>query len=340
VSHSSGNSAQWAVIGCYTPDVGGSGVGLTLARRDPQTGALHPTGPATPTPAPSFVVRHPTHPVLYAVNELDDGQVSAFALADEGPLTPLGSWPTGGQFPCHLTLEPAGRHLLVANYGSGSVASLALDADGVPTHRAGLVEHSGTGADPQRQEGPHAHHVHASADGVLAVDLGVDRIYRYRVDPASGQLGPGEIAATLPPGTGPRHFAVAGDDLYLVGELAGTITTFRAGAPVSTVASSTNSGTLPSEIGVAGGYLYVANRGPDTLATFALTGDAPTLVAEVPTGGAWPRHFAIDGRYLYVANERSHTVVCFVLDPETGVPTPTGDVLATPSPTCVLLWDE
>jgi 6-phosphogluconolactonase (cycloisomerase 2 family) len=61
-------------------------------------------------------------------------------------------------------------------------------------------------------------------------------------------------------------------------------------------------------------------------------------VGEVSTGGIWPRHFVLDGGFLYVANERSHTVVTFRLDPDTGIPTPTADVLPTASPTCVLPW--
>jgi hypothetical protein len=37
-----------------------------------------------------------------------------------------------------------------------------------------------------------------------------------------------------------------------------------------------------------------------------------------------------------VANERSGSVVSFALDPATGLPRPTGDVLPVSSPTCVL----
>ena len=123
--------------------------------------------------------------MLYAVNELDDGAVSAFAVAPDGTLTPSGTWPSGGSYPCHLTLDLTGRHLLIANYGSGTVTALALGPDGVPTGRshsvahsvahsgahsvadsvADSVAHSGRGEHPERQEGPHAHAVAAVADG-------------------------------------------------------------------------------------------------------------------------------------------------------------------------------
>ncbi len=83
-----------------------------------------------------------------------------------------------------------------------------------------------------------------------------------------------------------------------------------------------------------GRYLYVANRGPDTISVFALDGDLPRYLTEVPVG-AWPRHIALDGDRLYVANERSHTVMVMAIDPETGIPAVV-QTIEVPSPTVVL----
>ncbi|MCO8270149.1 lactonase family protein [Actinoplanes sp. TRM 88003] len=78
--------------------------------------------------------------------------------------------------------------------------------------------------------------------------------------------------------------------------------------------------------------LYVANRGADTIAVFELT-PALRRIAEVPCGGAWPRDLAIANNRIHAANQNSDTVVTFT----TGrTPTPTGEVLHTGSPTCVL----
>ena len=85
-----------------------------------------------------------------------------------------------------------------------------------------------------------------------------------------------------------------------------------------------------------GRWLYVGNRGPATIAVFSLANELPILVGEVPTGGAWPRQFVLVDGFLYVANQHSHTVAVFHVDPTTGIPSPTGDVLPTPSPTCLL----
>lgn len=323
-------------LGCYTPDSGGGhGAGIVAARRDPDSGLLDPVGLVAATPSPSFLAGHPSLPVLYAVNELAEGAVSAWAIGTDGSLAVLGSRPTGGAAPCHLAVTPDGRHLLSANYASGSVAVHPLDGLGTPGERSALVRHGGGGPERERQAGPHAHMVLPEAERVLAVDLGADRIFRYRLD-AAGELRAEAPAVPLPAGTGPRHVVRHPDGRYFaVGELDGAVHALgrdlagRERWPASAGAAQ------PSEIAVGPGgrFLYVANRGPDTVAVF----DAATAerVAEVPAGGVWPRHLAIIGGHLYVANERSHGVAIFQLDADSGVPVAVA-VLETPSPTCVL----
>jgi 6-phosphogluconolactonase (cycloisomerase 2 family) len=329
-------------LGCYTDGAGGLGSGIVVARHDPATGALRDPVLAAATPSPSFVAGRGD--VLYAVNELDEGTLTAFRVHDDLSLTELGRWPTGGAFPCHVAVDPGGATVVVSNYGSGSVATYPIGPDGVPVGRGDLVVHHGQGKHPDRQEGPHAHSAIPTPRGLLAVDLGVDTIYQYQMDPGTGSLGDGAPLLRLPPGTGPRHIVHTGQTLYVVGELTATLHTFTLAESeghwheAGTVSTSVVEGAAPSEVDLRGRWLYVANRGPDTIAVFDAAGGRPVRVGEVSTGGAWPRHFAIVDRFLYVANERSHTVVAFALDPATGMPVPTGDVLPTPSPTCVLPW--
>ncbi|GAB3944300.1 hypothetical protein GCM10027614_34320 [Micromonospora vulcania] len=179
-------------IGGYTAQSGGRGSGIVAARRDPATGALTLLGTVAVTPSPSFLTRHPTHPVLYAVNELTDGEISAWRVGPDGTLDPLGSRSTGGAEPCHLAVLPDGGHLAAANYGSGSIAVFPLDPQGVPGERTDLVVHEGHGPDPDRQDRAHAHMVSPGAGRgpLLAVDLGTDSVYRYDLDGASGRLVP------------------------------------------------------------------------------------------------------------------------------------------------------
>ncbi|WBB79509.1 lactonase family protein [Micromonospora sp. WMMD882] len=336
-------------IGGYTAEGDGKGEGIVAARRDPGTGELTPLGTAAVTPSPSFLARHPTLPVLYAAHELPEGQVSAWRIGSDGDLTRLGGGPTGGPEPCHLAVTPDGRHLVVANYGGGSVAVFPLDGTGTPGERSDLVVHSGHGPDPERQEQAHAHMVSPDAAGgpLYAVDLGTDSVYRYDLDQATGRLVPRAPRVHVHAGSGPRHLARHPDGrrVYLVGELDATVTAYDRGADGALrergrVPASGRAGHVqPSEIAVGpqGRVLYVANRGVGTLAVFALDGDLPELVDEVETGGEWPRHFAWAGRDLYLADQRADMIRQFRIDPASGVPTAVGEPVPVPSPSCVLL---
>jgi 6-phosphogluconolactonase (cycloisomerase 2 family) len=342
-------NVEYVFVGCYTGDKGGEGDGITLLRRDPGTGVLTRLGLAARTPSPSFLAQHPSLPVLYAVNELDQGTVSAFAVGADCTLTPLAVRSTGGADPCHLAVTADGRHLVVANYTGGSVSVHPLDAEGAPGERTDLLTLAGSGPDAERQAGPHAHMVVPDGNGpdVLISDLGSDRVWRSRLDPVSGRLGSPEPAVEAKAGTGPRHLTRSADGaLILAGELSGTLSWYRpAGGPVlqtrGEVAASAGTGKVyPSEVaaGRDGRFVYLANRGPDTVTTFAWDGENAAVVAETSTGGVWPRHMILIGEHLYVANQRSHNVTVFRVDPDTGIPVPQGEPTAEPSPTCLLRW--
>jgi 6-phosphogluconolactonase len=316
--------------------VGSYGSGIVVFDRD---GArLHRVGVLS-TMDPSFLVADPDRPVLYAVNELDEGAVSSYEVWADGVPRPLSSQPTGGALPCHLTLHKG--HLLAANYGSGSVSVHPVEPDGRLGERTDLVRHHGHGPRGDRQEGPHAHQIHADDDRVTVVDLGLDRLCHYHLDPATGQLkSTGETAVR--PGAGPRHVVVhPSGRWYGTNELDSSVSVYQ-GDPLaeltSVLASTVEGHNQPSGIALRGDLLYVGNRGADTISVFALGGDGqPQPVGEVNTGGHWPRHFAFVDDLLFVANERSGSVVAFRLDPATGLPEPTGDRVEVDRPACVLI---
>ena len=338
---------EWVFVGCYTGESGGEGEGIALLRRDAATGVLTRLGVVARTPSPSFLARHPARPVLYAVNELGTGTVSAFSVARDGTLTELSVQPTGGRHPCHLAVSADQRHLLVANYGSGNVSVHPLDADGAIGEHSDLLQLAARGPVADRQAGPHAHMVAPDPNGpeVLICDLGADRVWRSRLDPLSGRLAPPDPAVVTAPGTGPRHLHRSADGvLLLVSELAASLSWYRPGGALrlagTVPASTTGAGNLPSELvtGADGRFVYVGNRGPDTVSTFAWNGEKAELIAEVPTGGAWPRHLTLLGDHLYVANERSHSVTTFRIDPDSGVARLQGEPSGEQSPTCLLRW--
>ncbi len=57
-----------------------------------------------------------------------------------------------------------------------------------------------------------------------------------------------------------------------------------------------------------------------------------------PVQGKKPRFFCFDpdASHLYAANQDSHAIVVFRVNHETGKLTPTGQVIETGSPTCVV----
>lgn len=324
--------------------VGSYGSGISIFAR---TGPRLEFVDRLDVPDPSFLVADPGGRFLYAVDELKDPSVASFAVSEGGRLRELSRQPTGGGAPCHLLHHPAG-YLLAANYESGSVAVHPIGADGTLGPRTDLVQHTGSGPHPERQRGPHAHEVRLAGELVVVVDLGLDRLIGYRLDPATGRLSvAADPFARTHPGAGPRH-AVAHPNgrWYVAGELDATVAVFdpdpSTGVMHEVAALPSTAGPAPSypasiALSAGAGRLYVSNRGADTIATFAVdpAGDL-SPVDEVPSGGSWPRHFAIVDDVMFVANERSDTVVSFTLDAATGLPRPTGDAVTVGAPTCVL----
>ena len=313
------------LIGGYSGDKG-AGSGLTVLEDDQVAATV-------PADSPSWIARHPELPVLYAVAETDNGRVHAWALRDGIPAAELGRGETGGAEPAHLTTDPSGRFLLTANYSGGSISVHRLGPDGSIGPRTDLVRHERHGDGP-RQEQAHPHMIRAVDDGLLVSDLGGDAIYRYQLT-ADGELKPDGVVAT-PPGSGPRHILPAADRYYVTAELSGQVLSYdRDWQLVSAVPASKADGpNQPSELVSDGSYLYVGNRGPNTVSVFALDGDLPRYLTEVPVGD-WPRHVALDGNELFVANERSHEITVLRIDPATGVPAPVRTI-SVPSPTVVL----
>ncbi|MGB2625035.1 MAG: lactonase family protein [Candidatus Acidiferrum sp.] len=349
-----------AFVGTYTTKTASKGI--YAYRFDPAKGQLTSIGVAAATTDPSFLAVHPNGKYLYAVNEIGNfngevsGAVSAFAVdAKTGSLKFLNQVPTRGAGPCYVSLDKTGSFVLVANYDSGSIASFPVHFDGSLGTASGFVQHSGTGPNKQRQDGPHAHWIGTSPDNrfALAVDLGLDQVIVYGFDSATGVFTPMLSGfAKVKPGSGPRHLAFSPNDkfAYVISEMASTVTAFSYHGKNATFSTLQTISTLPAdyakpndaaEIAVypSGKFLYASNRGHDSIAIFAIDRKKGTLksLGQVLTGGKTPRHFAIDptGSYLLAENQESNNVVVFHIDPATGSLTPTGQTIDVPSPVCI-----
>jgi 6-phosphogluconolactonase len=363
VAYSAGQSVHKgeyiAYVGTYTRQ---QSKGIYAFRFDPATGRSASLGLAAETDNPSFLAVHPNRRFLYAVNEIANfagrktGSISAYELDPQtARLKLIERVSSRGDSPCHLAVDRNGRSLFVANYGAGSVASFPILKDGRLGEAAGLVEHSGSSIHPQRQQGPHAHEVVLSPDGRFALvpDLGLDKVFVYRLDGAKSALTPGAAAtAKMEPGSGPRHLAFHPDGrfAYVVNELRSTVTVFAYDPKSGILTVLQTTPTLPKDFAGSstcaeiaahpnGRFLYASNRGHDSIAVFAIDRRKGTItvVEHVSTQGRTPRHFAIDptGAYLFAANQGTNSVVLFRIDRQTGHLTPTGEILEVPSPVCV-----
>jgi 6-phosphogluconolactonase len=346
-------------VGTYT---GGGSKGIYAFRLDLSSGSLAPLGLAAETVNPSFLAIHPNRRFLYAINEVDhfggqkSGAVSAFAIGSaDQKLTLLNQQSSGGGGPCYVTVDKTGRYILLANYGGGSVEALPIKENGALDKASAFVQHSGTGTNPERQAGPHAHSINLDVANRFAVaaDLGLDKLLVYRFDPTRGTLAPNDPPfATVKPGSGPRHFAFhpQGRFAYVINEMGNTVTAFAYNGASGTLEELQTISTLPKgfsgqndtaevQVHPSGKFLYGSNRGHDSIAVFAIDGNKGTLqmVQIQSTQGKCPRNFGIDpsGKYLLAANEKSAKVVVFRIDSQTGRLSPTGKNVEVASPVCV-----
>lgn len=345
----------WLYVGTYTTGKS-KGIYLYEWRSD---GKLKGHGLAAESTNPSFLAVHPTNKYLYAVGEVSilqgkrTGGVRAFALdAKTGRLTFLNEQASAGSGPCHLIVDDAGRHVLVANYSGGTVAVLPIDANGQLREASCVIQHQGKSVNPKRQEAPHPHSVNLDPTGRFAfvADLGLDRVMIYRYDAQSGQLRANEPAyASVAPGAGPRHFAFhpSGRFAYVINELANTVTAFAWDPDKGSLSEIQTIKTLPGDfqgtsytaeilVHPSGEWLFGSNRGHDSISVFRVESKSGKLelVSHAKEGIRWPRNFNIDpsGRFVLVASERGDNIVVFELNTkkgelvcshiEEGVPTP------------------
>lgn len=349
-------------IGTYT---GKTSRGIYTAAFDAGSGKLRAPELAAETTNPSFLALHPRKRFLYAVGEMDSfegkrtGVVTAYELGSTGKLKFLNHKASEGTGPCHLSVDATGRWVLVANYGSGSVAALAIEPDGRLGASGAMIQHQGSSINRERQAGPHAHYIAPDPRNafVLSCDLGLDKVLVYRLGEQKPVLVPNDPPfAKITPGSGPRHLAFHPDGrhVYLANEMASTVTVFEYETRTGTLKEVQTMPMLPPEfkgqttaaevqVHPSGKFVYASNRGHDTLAVFAVdpkTGKL-ALVQHQSCGGHTPRHFALDpsGSWLLAANQDSDNIVVFRVASDSGRLTPTGQEVKVGAPVCIV-FDE
>ncbi|MFZ5976719.1 MAG: beta-propeller fold lactonase family protein [Hydrotalea flava] len=318
----------------------------------------------TGTSNPSYLTVSDNGKFVYAVNENHKeipGAVSAFSFNKKnGTLQLLNTTPSGGDDPCYIDVDATHTWAAVANYSSGSLSMLKINADGSLQPLAQNIEHHGYSVNVTRQEQAHVHcTIFSPGNKYLFVDdLGTDKVYQYHFNPTNETAPLSETDTALfdvPDGYGPRHLTFSPNKkfAYLITELAGKVICFNYDSntgrlqAIQTIASCTvgdpnERGSADIHITPDGKYLYTSNRGKAndiTIYRIAANGTL-TELGHQSTLGVHPRNFVIDptGKFLLVANRDTNNIVVFTIYKSTGMLVPTGVQIKSEKPVCLKMF--
>ena len=337
------------LIGTYTGQ-GSDGIYSLLFNLE--TGKLDSLRLMAKTTNPSYLAISKDRSRVFTVNETQNGGVSSFAwnkISNELEL--ISEQPSEGDYPCYAALNADESLFTIGNYITGNVLAYQLNSGGVIAPSPTIKQHVGTGANPDRQEGPHAHCTIFSKDNnfLYAVDLGIDQVLAYQAGDET--LGEASVALQMDAGDGPRHliFHPTKNMAFVINELSGTVVSASIDTATGQLTKISKASTLPDDfegenscadihISNDGNFLYASNRGHNSIAIFSVSSDGSLKrIANESVRGDWPRNFTLspDNRFLLVANQRSNNIVVFERNAETGLLSFTGTDVSVSQPVCL-----
>ena len=338
------------LVGSYTQ---GKSQGIYRLQFNSDSGRITPEPlQVFKTANPSWLTLSKDQQRLFVVNENGKGQsdvvgrISSLAIDSKtNELSLINQVKSLGEEPTHSSLSADERYLFVANYGvhedpGGSLAVLPINDQGQLQAVTQMSSHQASLVNPERQMSAHVHSVVSSPDGkfVFANDLGADKIFVYRYDPAANVEHPlvaaNPAAVELPAGSGPRHllFSKDGKHAYLTTEMSAQVFVFDyADGHLKQRQAVDLAHGQPQEKRAAGAlhtsadgkFLYVSNRGKaNELLVFTIdpmTGEL-TEIQRRSVEGDHPREFTLspNGKFVLVANQMSNAIVVIERDAKTG----------------------
>jgi 6-phosphogluconolactonase len=312
-------------VGTYTSNPGASGKGIyhVRASADAVDGAKVTLAAAAVNP--SWLALTPDGGTLLAVEERMRGDGAALRLfsVDGARLTPLARADLPGSDPCHIAVHPTLPLAVTAHYSDGSLALWSLRAEAGRLPAPQRIALSGSGPDKVRQEASHAHFAGFLDGGsrFAVTDLGADSVTFFRLVPdGQGWRAEADEVVHLPPGSGPRHLAIAPDNqmIHVACELHESVCTLSRASEGWRVTGTLpvfdwgpgDAGALSAIRRTSDGILLVGGRRQGQVARLQVVGGDLHLLDRTAVGGDWPRDMALspDERFLAVANQHSDRV--------------------------------
>lgn len=318
---------------------------IQLLAFDSTTGSLEKLAGVTGIVNPSYVTVNQAQDQLYAVSEVEKGQVVSFNIdLEKLKLTEKNRQSTKGNAPCYLTLADKEEHLLTVNYGEGTTIVHEITSDGAIDASTDLKVYEG-----DVQSHPHTIVRIPLTNKYLVTDLGLTKLYLYALNEETSRLEHIKDIEAVE-GSGPRHIAIEPSlrKVYVVNEFNSKISVYHYDEAVENLGLIQEIATIPdhyegdnhcADIHIAPNksILYASNRGHHSIATFNILTDGQLEAIDYcSSGGEWPRNFAIvpNEEYVLIANEHTHSIVVMKIGVD-GALQPTGNEYAIDSPVCL-----
>ncbi|WP_413379920.1 lactonase family protein [Alkalihalobacillus sp. 1P02AB] len=312
------NKESYLFIGTYNE---ATEEAIVIFRYEEKINAFLKVGGVSGIKNPSYLTVNQKGDRLYAVSEVEDGEVVSYQLKYHGgqiELIEMNRKKTKGSSPCYLTLSKEEKTLFAANYGGGNVSAFSLDDDGSLQTLVALEEFNDLGGVS------HPHQIKRLTSNLYLIpDLGLNRLFLYRWEQEEQRLlYTHEVA--MAEGTGPRHFTF--DELtktvYVVNEHQSTVSAFRLDESkvqlslfqeIRTIPESFKGDNYGADIHLhpTERLIFTSNRGHHSLSTFQINEEGELmLIDHTMLTGEWPRNFQIDpsGDSILVANERTDSI--------------------------------
>jgi 6-phosphogluconolactonase len=217
-------SDYMAFVGSYTHPTlttTSASKGIYAFRFDSKSGTLSPLGIAAEIVNPAHVWASPNGKYLYAVSWQSPDRmdtVTAYRIDHRtGMLTLINKVSAKGDLANQVVLDPSGNLAGTVTYASGTFTLYRVEADGRLSEPFYTDQHTGAPLSP-RQPGPKAHGIVFSQDSKFAyvAELGLDRVYSYRVDAVNHTVTPSDPPfVSLPGGSGPRRLQLHPNGRFL-----------------------------------------------------------------------------------------------------------------------------